>query len=337
MPVFSLAELEHRAALLLLAMALDWLFGEPEWIWRYLPHPVVLFGKAITFTKRHGNQRRHRGRQRRWFGTIAMACLLGLSAITGAAINAGGPVVVVVVLAILLAGRSLDQHILAVATGIENGLSEARRAIGMIVGRRTDALESAEISRAAIETGAENLSDGVIAPAFWFLIGGLPGLFVYKMTNTADSMIGYRNARFYAFGWAAARFDDVLNYIPARLSGFLIALASIGTKGGFFSALKAIWLDASNHASPNAGWPESAMAGGLGLWLGGPRYYGKRVLQALKMNPNGDMARSADIYRAIRVMRIAYGVFTLLLLFVAARPLAGYSASVRQMFAAFIG
>ena len=336
MPVFSLAEVEHRAALLLLAIVIDWLFGEPEWIWRYLPHPVVLCGKAISFTEQCGNQRRHRGRHRRWFGNIAMLSLVGLSAITGVAAHAGGPVIIVIMLAIMLAGRSLDQHILAVAKGLGMGLDTARRSISMVVGRHTDTLEPAEISRAAIETGAENLSDGVIAPAFWFLIGGLPALFIYKMTNTADSMIGYRNSRFYAFGWAAARFDDLLNYIPARLTSLLIALASIGAKGGMVLALKTIWRDAGSHASPNAGWPESAMAGGLDLWLGGPRYYGRIVTQALKMNPNGGAASKKDVYRAIRIMRLAYGVFALLLLGMAAETLPRYMSAASQIVARFI-
>lgn len=309
MPDFSLAAFEHRAAILLLALGLDWIFGEPDWLWRRLPHPVVMFGKLITRTDQRYNKRQYRGRNRRWLGMFTLGLLLVFSAGLGAGIGLLGAVAELLCLSILLAGRSLDQHILAVARALDDNLEAARRAIGMIVGRRTTAMSEADISRAAIETGAENLSDGVIAPALWFLIGGLPGLFIYKMTNTADSMIGYRNPKYLAFGWAAARFDDLLNYLPARITSLLIAIASMGKAGGLLLALAAIYRDAGTHPSPNAGWPEAAMAGGLNRWLGGPRHYGNRVKQAAKLNAAGDAATTADIYRALGVMRRATIIF----------------------------
>ena len=192
MPDFSLVAFEYRAAILVLALALDWIFGEPDWIWRHIPHPVVIFGKLISGADKRFNQRRYHGQQRRLLGAMAFFALVALSAIIGVGIGFLGPIAELICLAILLAGRSLNQHIRAVAIALGDNINAARKAIGMIVGRRTDNMDEAEISRAAIETGAENLSDGVFAPAFWFLIGGIPGLLIYKMTNTADSMIGYQ-------------------------------------------------------------------------------------------------------------------------------------------------
>ena len=220
---------------------------------------------------------------------------------------------------------------MAIALG--DNINAARKAIGMIVGRRTDNMDEAEISRAAIETGAKNLSDGVFAPAFWFLIGGIPGLLIYKMTNTADSMIGYRNPRYFAFGWAAARFDDLLNYIPARLTSLFIVSASMNAKGGVLLSIKSILRDSKNHASPNAGWPESAMAGSLNLWLGGPRHYGNRLRQATKLNGDGDDATGANINHALVIMRTALWLFGLALLIFGAPALARGMVAGWQMIA----
>ena len=183
-----------------------------------------------------------------------------------AAIPDGG-VLEVIVAAILLAQKSLVQHVQAVGDALRLSLGQGRRAVAMIVGRDTAALEEPAVARAAIESAAENLSDGVIAPAFWFLIGGLPGILIYKITNTADSMIGHRTPRHEEFGWAAARFDDLLNLIPARLTALLIALAH-----GWLDA-RPILRDAPLHRSPNAGWPEAAMAVVLDIALSGPRSY----------------------------------------------------------------
>lgn len=329
MPDFNLVAFEYRAAILILALALDWIFGEPDWIWRHIPHPVVIFGKLISGADKRFNQRRYRGQQRRLLGAIAFFALLGLSAILGVGIGFLGPFGELVCLAILLAGRSLDQHILAVAKALGDNINAARKAIGMLVGRRTDDMDEAEISRAAIETGAENLSDGVFAPAFWFLIGGIPGLLIYKMTNTADSMIGYRNPRYFAFGWAAARFDDLLNYIPARLTSLFIVSASMNSKGGVLLSLKTILRDSNSHASPNAGWPESAMAGSLNLWLGGPRLYGNRLRRAAKLNGDGDDATGANINHALGIMRTALCLFGLVVL------IFGTPALARGMIAAW--
>jgi adenosylcobinamide-phosphate synthase len=243
-----------------------------------------------------------------------MALSGGIALVAGYMLGLLGPVVEIICLAILLAGHSLHQHVKAVADALARNLDAARRAIGMIVGRRTTGMSAAEICRAAIETDAENLSDGVVAPAIWFLIFGLPGLFLYKMINTADSVIGYKNARFYAFGWSAAKCDDALNILPARLTGWLIALASIGAGGGIAAAVKTMFADAPKHASPNAGWPEAAMAGGLGIWLAGPRTYGNRKVIADRFNAAGRDARIGDIAASLRVAQKAQIILAALLL-----------------------
>jgi adenosylcobinamide-phosphate synthase len=251
--------------MLVLAMLLDALLGEPKWLWDRWPHPAVLMGRAVAALDGALN----RGAQRRAKGVLALAILLLGAYALGRAIAAlpDFGVLEVIFAAILLAQKSLVQHVQAVADGLRLSLPEGRRAVAMIVGRDTAAMDQAAVSRAAIESAAENLSDGVIAPAFWFLIGGLPLMLAYKAANTADSMIGHRTLRHEAFGWAAARFDDLVNLIPARLTALLIALAH-----GWRDA-RPILRDAPLHRSPNAGWPEAAMAVVLGVALSGPRAY----------------------------------------------------------------
>lgn len=253
------------ALLLVPALLLDAALGEPKWLWDRFPHPAVLMGRAVGFAE----ARLNRGGQRRLKGVVAMLGL-GLGALAlGWIIHAvpDGGVLEVIAAAILLAQRSLVQHVQAVGDALRLSLSGGRRAVSMIVGRDVAGLDEAGVSRAAIESAAENLSDGVIAPAFWFLVGGLPALVLYKVANTADSMIGHRTPRYEEFGWAAARFDDLLNLIPARLTALLIALTH-----GWLDP-RPILRDAPLHRSPNAGWPEAAMAPVLGVALSGPRSY----------------------------------------------------------------
>jgi adenosylcobinamide-phosphate synthase len=254
--------------MLVMAMILDALLGEPKWLWDRFPHPAVLMGRVVGFC----DLRLNRGRYQRAKGVLAMAAMAAAAYLLGRAIAAIPDFGLIegVLAAILLAQKSLVQHVRAVAQALRQSLPAGRAAVAMIVGRDTAALDQAAVSRAAIESAAENLSDGVIAPAFWFLIGGLPLMLVYKITNTADSMIGHRTPRHEAFGWAAARFDDLLNLIPARLTAALMALAS----GRIYP--RAILRDAPLHRSPNAGWPEATMAVGLNVALSGPRaYHGK--------------------------------------------------------------
>jgi len=299
----SAEEFVLRLMVVTAALMLDWLVGEPAALWRRVPHPVVLFGRAIGLLDHLGNRKeRFSGRQRHLIGLVAIVVLASGAGLIGHFLAIGGIVVSLIATTILLAGRSLDDHIRAVSTALESDLTSARHAVGMIVGRDTSNLDAGDISRAAIETGAENLSDGVIAPAFWFLILGLPGLLAYKMVNTADSMIGYRNARYLAFGWAAARFDDILNYVPARITALLICLASIPCAGGVAKAFAVMQADARTHQSPNAGWPEAAMAGGLDIWLAGPRRYGNRMRNATRMNKTGKDADRKAILASLRVL-----------------------------------
>ncbi|NBE06860.1 adenosylcobinamide-phosphate synthase CbiB [Paragemmobacter ruber] len=253
------------ATLLLPALLLDAALGEPKWLWDRFPHPAVLMGRAIGWMDSRFNS----GAHRRLKGTATMAALGAAALALGWLIHAipDFGLLEIIAAAILLAQKSLVQHVQAVADALRLSTEGGRRAVSMIVGRDTATLDDPAISRAAIESAAENLSDGVIAPAFWFLIAGLPGLMLYKITNTADSMIGHRTPRHEEFGWAAARFDDLLNLIPARLTALLLAL----THG--WTDPRPILRDAPLHRSPNAGWPEAAMAVILNTALSGPRAY----------------------------------------------------------------
>ena len=285
---------------LTLALILDALLGEPRWLWDRLPHPAVLMGRAVGWA----DARFNRGAARRLRGVCVMAALVAAAGGLGVAMSALGPVAEVIVAAILLAQKSLAEHVAAVAAGLRQGLPEGRRAVAMIVSRDTGAMDDSAVARAAIESAAENLSDGVIAPAFWFAIGGLPGLLIYKITNTADSMVGYRTPRHADFGWAAARLDDVLNLVPARLTALLIALPA-----GLLRALPAIRADARLHRSPNAGWPEAAMARALGVALAGPRAYDGKPRDFPWVNATGRKPLlPQDIDAAIRVLWRAWAV-----------------------------
>ena len=284
------------------ALLLDLWIGEPVWLWRAVPHPVVLFGRTISFLEKRLNKRKLSGKNRKRAGIIAALCLVLLAGCTGMALQQIdgilGLSVQLVAVTILLAGRSLYDHVLAVARPLSSGdISSARCHLSMIVGRQTDALPPDAISRAAIETTAENLSDGVIAPAFWYLVLGLPGIFIYKMINTADSMIGYKNSLYYAFGWAAALSDDVLNLVPARLTAALLMIC------GRSARIDLLQADAPRHLSPNAGWPEMAMALCLGLRLGGPRIYQGQQIDGVMLNHEGrDNASANDIIHALRLL-----------------------------------
>ena len=251
--------------ILILAMALDALFGEPKAVWDRLPHPAVLMGRLVGWCDRRFN----RGAALRAKGVMVAAGLLLTGLILGWLIHEipDHGLLELLTLAILIAQKSLVQHVRAVAGALRRSVAEGRQAVAMIVGRDTTDMTGPDIARAAIESAAENLSDGVVAPVFWYLLLGLPGILAYKLVNTADSMIGHLTPKYREFGWASARLDDLLNLIPARLTALLIAL----THGWVDPA--PILRDAPKHRSPNAGWPESALAPVLNVALSGPRSY----------------------------------------------------------------
>lgn len=273
------------ALLLGIGLVVDAIMGEPRWLWSRAPHPAVLMGRVVG----HADRLLNHGPARRLKGGVAMLALATAAVVLGWMLAWFGPVVEIIVVAVLLAQKSLVEHVRAVADALRLSLGDARLAVARIVGRDTAQMDGPAITRAAIESAAENLSDGVIAPAFWYLIGGLPGLLLYKITNTADSMIGYRTEKYLEFGWAAARLDDLLNVIPARLTALLTALIH-----GLMRDWPAITADARRHRSPNAGWPEAAMARALGVALSGPRSYDGQMRDFAYVNATGRKEIGAD-------------------------------------------
>lgn len=287
--------------MLALALILDAVLGEPSWLWRRVPHPVVAIGGVIRALETALN----RGGARVARGALAMALLMGMVLPVPVMIwlwEYGWPLEVLGA-AILLAQRSLVEHVRAVDEGLLQGLEAGRAAVSRIVGRDPAHLEDSGVARAAIESAAENFSDGVVAPAFWFALLGLPGIVAYKAVNTADSMIGYRTERYLAFGRIAARADDVMNWIPARLTGVLFCVA----RGGF-RAFRVMVRDAGQHRSPNAGWPEAAMAASLDVALAGPRVYPTHRVEDAFMHPEGRAAARTDIDPALGTLWRAWTI-----------------------------
>jgi adenosylcobinamide-phosphate synthase len=281
--------------------------GYPDALHRRAPHPVVWIGGLISALEAGLNLSGFGEITRRLLGMVTLALIVGASALAGWIVaDLGGPVAIVLVGTVGLAQRSLFDHVRAVAKPLAAGdLDSARITVGHIVGRDVARLSESDIATAAIESLAESFCDGIVAPLFWFVIAGLPGLFVYKAVNTADSLIGHREPRWRAFGWASARFDDLMNLIPARLAGGVIALAG---RGGWRIMLR----DAGKHASPNAGWPEAAMGGALGVRLGGPAWYDGALSQRPVLG-EGRAATPADLTRALRIYLLACGLLWLML------------------------
>jgi adenosylcobinamide-phosphate synthase len=308
--------------ILLLALALDLAFGDMERVFRYLPHPVVLVGGAIAFLDRRLNRMTRSDRARQMRGAVAVLVLVIAAALLGWAVKKYlgfvkmGWAIEALLVAILLAQRSLFEHVAAVAQALKTGgLFAGRESVAKIVGRDPESLDEHGVARAAIESLFENFSDGVVAPAFWYALVGLPGIFVYKTVSTLDSMIGHRSPKYLYFGWAAARFDDLLNWIPARLTGLIISLAALAVPGASGSdGFCTMWRDARKHRSPNAGWPEAAAAGALGLALGGPRRYDGTVVNEPWLGDGRARTRIADIGAALHLYLAAAACFALLLL-----------------------
>jgi len=301
--------------LLIVALGLEALLGWPDALHRAIRHPVVWIGALIALLERHLNTPARSDPLRRLGGILALIVLLVVVWYVTSILRhtiyyllpAYGWIPEAVLAASLLASRNLWNHVIAVARGLEqDGLAGGRAAVAMIVGRDPESLDEAGVSRAAIESLAENFSDGVVAPAFWLAVGGLPGIALYKAINTADSMIGHKTDRYRAFGWAAARLDDLVNLPASRLSALLLILAAaILPRASASDAFAAVERDAGQHRSPNAGWPEAAMAGALGLRLAGPRRYAEGLVEDHWMGDGRSEANAADIRRALRLYTVA--------------------------------
>lgn len=299
--------------LLLLALVLDAAVGGMGPLFRFVPHPVALLGHMIHWLDTKLNRPHRAPVDRAARGAVTVIVVV----VTAGAVGWGiqwltfhhdfGWVVELFTLVVLLAQRELYAAVRRVALALKSeGLESARTAVGHIVGRDPAYLDEHGVARAGIESLAENFSDGVVAPVFWYVLFGMPGLLVYKAVNTLDSMIGYRDDQYRAFGFTAARLDDVLNLIPARLSGLIIALAATASPSGHPTrAFSTLWRDASKHKSPNSGWPEAAMAGALGLALAGPRKYSRHTQDDLWIGNGTAKASAADMERALYLFVVA--------------------------------
>ncbi len=305
--------LSDTLPLALAALAIEAALGYPQGLYARIGHPVTWLGALIAALDRTLNRERDSATRRKAAGVAALLVLLAVTLIASLLLvklcSLLGPLALLplaLLASSLLAQRSLYEHVARVADGLETGLPDGRKAVSMIVGRDPDSLDEAGVARAAIESLAENFSDGIVAPAFWLAVGGLPGIALYKAVNTADSMIGHRTPRHLAFGWAAARLDDLVNLPASRLTALLlVASAATIRDADPASAWRAVRRDAARHRSPNAGWPEAAMAGALDLRLAGPRIYGAVRVEDGWMGDGRPEANAADIRRALMLYRRA--------------------------------
>ncbi len=291
----------------LIALLLDMAVGWPTALYVRIGHPVGGFAWMIGAADRWWNRPAASTAARRVWGALTLVILVAVAigtawsaaAVARIAFDSGAWIAIGVMAAPGLAIRSLYAHVEPVAEALDrDDLGSARERVAMIVGRDVASLDEAGVARAAVESLAESVCDGVVAPLFWLLVAGLPGIWAYKAINTADSLIGHREERWRAFGWAAARTDDLANLIPARISGVLLCLGGLG-------GWRTMWRDAGKHASPNAGWPEAAMAGGLGLRLAGPIAYDGVSVAKPYIGDGRRNATAADIRAALRVYRRA--------------------------------
>lgn len=284
---------------LLLGWLLDWLFGDPV----RLPHPIVWFGKAIAWCEHRLNQ----GSYRKAKGGMTAVALIAATYAIGFLINSQLSIINFLIVFYCLAGTTLIREVREVFLALDRSLDEGRKQVARIVGRDTSELSAQEVRTAALETLAENLSDGVIAPLFWFALLGTPGMLAYKMVNTLDSMIGYKTERYRDFGCWAAHIDDVANFIPARLTALLMALAAGKPQLATF-----VWKNGRKHASPNSGYPEAALAGILDCRFGGPHHYFGQLFDKPYIGSNDRLLTTVDMRTAIRVNRTAEILMVLL-------------------------
>ncbi|SEK39583.1 adenosylcobinamide-phosphate synthase [Sphingomonas palmae] len=287
----------------LAALFLDAAIGWPERLYHVVGHPVGASARVIGACERHWNTPRRSDLTRRLLGVATMLLLLAgtallailLEGVLRACLGSWAWIGTAALAWPALAQRSLFDHVGRVAVALTAGhLPAARRAVAMIVGRDTDTLDEAGVARAGVESLAESFCDGVVAPLFWLIVAGLPGAWCYKAINTADSLIGHKEPRWRAFGWAAARIDDAANWVPARLSGAVLCTAGLG-------GWRVMWRDCRRHASPNAGWPEAAMAGALGIALAGPIAYDGRMHAKPWIGHDGRAATPRDLNRALAI------------------------------------
>ena len=294
--------------ILLLAIILDTIFGEPNWLWSRIPHPVQVVGDCITWLDETLNKEPLQKTK----GFLAITVLVITSGIFGWVLSAlpDYGFLEAIVVAILLAHKSLVQHVMNVGIALAKDLSSGRKEVAKIVGRTTDHMQPSDVVRAAIESAAENFSDGVIAPALWYLFFGLPGIMIYKVVNTADSMIGYKTEKYSDFGYAAAKLDDIMNWVPARITSLLICLTSKPR-----DHMDVVLNDAPLHRSPNAGWSEAAMAAVLGIALAGPRFYNGQKVDYPYVNADArHQLDPEDIRRSVSTLNIVWIGFAIIML-----------------------
>lgn len=299
-----------------IALLIERLFGYPNGVQAWLGHPVEWMGSIIGWLDRTLNT----GDTRKLRGVLALLTITVITlAITvpialALRTHENGWIGEALLASTLLSQKSLEDHVRAVEAGLKNSIKAGREAVSHIIGRDPKALDASGVSKGALECLAENMSDGVLAPVFWMLIAGLPGIALYKAINTADSMIGYKSDKYFEFGWASAKADDVANLIPARFTGWLIALAAgFSSKLSGRNAVRAMASTAPNHISPNAGWPEAALAGALDIRLGGPRSYQGRKVDLPWMGDGRPKLKREDIGDGLRLYNTGLNILMALI------------------------
>ncbi len=304
----------------LAAVLMDRFVGYPEWLYSIIRHPVVWVGALIRLCDSRMNRENLASGSKTLLGLITLVIILAfvLAATVPLTVwlrsQSWGFLVEAILAAGLISQKSLLRHVEAVAAGLKQSLQEGRKAVSHIVGRDPDLLDEAGVARGAIESLAENSSDGVIAPIFWLLVAGLPGIAIYKAVNTADSMIGHKSEKYRNFGTASARLDDLLNLPASRLAGLLFAGArTLSDLSGAVTAWKTMVRDAGKHVSPNAGWPEAAAAGALDIRLGGPRKYGGREVKLPWLGTGKINIDASDIHRALDLAVVMFNLVAVLL------------------------
>jgi adenosylcobinamide-phosphate synthase len=312
-PLYAIGGPVDPLLILLTALVVDGVIGDPPRLWRVIPHPVALIGRAIAACDRKLNRDKRSDIDRRIRGAVTAVVMTLAAILLGIAVTElrrqwhWGAIVEVVLVWSLIAQRSLYDHVRSVAIALEReGLAGGRREVAKIVGRAPDSLDEFGVARAAIESCAENFADGVVAPVFWYLLFGFPGLLACKTINTLDSMIGHRDEHHLEFGMVAARLDDAVMFLPARIAAVLLATATVFVPHGRpATALQVMWRDHGHHRSPNSGWPEAAIAGGLSLSLAGPRQYPGYMAQEKWIGDGRAQATPTDIHRALLAMTAA--------------------------------